>query len=158
MIEASLLLSPILYETTYGSRRNSISNLKNPHLSRFRSPKGSLHFERLFGFYRCRNCARPLDNFRQTIPGGCRPKQMETTFPFLLRIWLRLIPLSDLLENVCDPKSQTLFQSYPTRFGNRFPVMVPMINWIAFSIALMEHLLQVQFFTNLFPVSRADRS
>ena len=153
-----MLLSPILHETTYGSRRNFISNLKNPHRSRFRSPRGSLHFERLFGFYHCRNCACPLDNFRQTILRGCRLKQMKTTLPFLLRIWLRLISLSDLLESVCDSKGQTLFQSHLTRFGNRFPVMVPTINWVAFSIALMEHLLQVQFFTNLFPVSRADRS
>ena len=75
---------------------------------------------------------------------------MRTTLPDLLRICLRLTRLSDLRENLCDSKHQTLFQSHLTGLGNRSPGIAPIIDRIAFSIGLMEHLLQVQYFTNLF--------
>ncbi len=54
---------------------------------------------------------------------------MKTTLSLLLRIWLRLIPFGDLIENVYDSMRQTLFQSNLTKFGNQFAI----INRIAFS-------------------------
>ena len=66
--------------------------------------------------------------FARGMPGRCRPKQMKATLSGLLRIWLRLISRGDLLENFCDSKGKTLFQSHLTKLWNRFPI----ISWIPF--------------------------
>jgi hypothetical protein len=76
---------------------------------------------------------------------------MRTSFSYFLRVCLRFIQLSDLLENLYDSKDQALFQSRLTGFENRFPVIVPITSRTVFSIGLVEQLLQVQYFTNLLP-------
>ena len=81
-----------------------------------------------FRFYHCGNCPCSLDNFRRRKPRRRRPEQMKAILSYLFRICFRLMPLSDLLENVCDSKRQTLFQSHFTKFRNRFQI----VNWIAF--------------------------
>ena len=85
--------------------------------------------------------------FARGMPGRCRPKQMKATLSGLLRIWLRLISRGDLLENFCDSKGKTLFQSHLTKLWSRFPI----INWMPFFVGPVEQLLQVQYFTNLLP-------
>jgi len=76
---------------------------------------------------------------------------MRTNFSYFLRVCLRIIRLSDLLENLYDSKHQALFQSRHTGFENRFPVIVPITRRTVFSIGFVEQLLQVQYFTNLLP-------
>ena len=75
---------------------------------------------------------------------------MRANLLYFFRVCLRFIRFSDLIENLYDSKQQALFQSRLAGFGNELPVIVPVIGRTVVSTDLMEQLLQVQYFTNLF--------